>query len=79
VVTIEPYSSDTASLTLDSDDTGVTINDDAAGAWDYTIDEISAATTDTLSPGYYTVTMTLTQSDGSVVVASKGVWKILAK
>lgn len=79
VVTIEPYGSDTASLTLDSNTTGVTINNDTAGSWDYTIDEISATTTASLSAGFYTVTMRVYYGAGFVVVVSKGVWEIIAK
>ncbi|HEY9816469.1 MAG TPA: hypothetical protein V6D20_11830 [Candidatus Obscuribacterales bacterium] len=78
-VIIEPYGSDTASLTLDSNATGVTLTTTTAGAWDYTIDAIASASTDTLTPGYYTVTHRVTDTAGTVTTVSKGTWRILEK
>lgn len=79
VVLIEPYGSDTASITLDSNATGVTINTATAGAWDFDIGPIAAATTDALTPGFYTINMTLTDSGGNVLEQVKGSWQILPK
>lgn len=78
LVTIEPKDSDVAVLTLDSDDTGVTINTATAGAWDYTIDSITAAQTEELTPGFYTVNVKVF---GATVEHTdfKGEWEILAK
>lgn len=79
VVLIEAYGSDTASITLDSNATGVTINSGTAGAWDFDIGPISAATTGALTPGLYTINMTMTDSSGNVLEPVKGTWRILAK
>jgi len=78
LVTIEAKDSDVAVLTLDSDDTGVTINVATAGAWDYTINTITAAQTATLTPGFYTVNVKVF---GSTVAHTdfKGEWEILEK
>jgi len=79
VVTIEPFGSDTASLTLDSGATGVTINTATAGAWNYTIAAITAAQTAALTSGFYNVTHKVTDSASVTVVVSKGTWQILPK
>jgi len=78
LVTVEPKDSDTAALTLDSNSTGVTINVATAGAWDYTINTITAAQTATLTPGFYTVNVKVF---GSTVAHTdfKGEWEILEK
>lgn len=65
-------------LTLDSDTTGVTLNGTGAGGWDFTIDEISAATTATLAAGYYDYEIKSTGSNGVVRTEFEGNWEIFA-
>jgi hypothetical protein len=79
LVTIEKQGTDIVSLTLDSDATGITINTATAGAWDYDIDIISAATMETLDPGFYTVTHQVFDALGVKTTVSKGHWNILEK
>ena len=78
LVIVEAKDSDVAVLTLDSDVSGVTINTATAGAWDYTIAAISAATTAGLTPGFYTINVKVY---GSTVAHTdfKGEWEILEK
>lgn len=78
-VTVEPYGSDAASIELDSAVSGITINTATAGAWDFTIEPIAAATTGALSPGFYTINMTITAPAGTVLEPVKGTWHITAK
>ena len=66
-----------ASLSLDSETSGITINSTAAGAWDYTIDSISAEQTTTLAPGYYDQELEVTDTNGVVSTDFEGIWEIL--
>ena len=65
-------------LTLDSDTTGVTLNGTGAGGWDFTIDEISAATPATLAAGYYDYEIKSTGANGVVRTEFEGNWEIFA-
>ena len=60
-----------SSLDLDSDDTGVTIND--AATWDFTIDVISVS----LAPGLYHYDLETTDAAGIVSTEFVGTWQIL--
>jgi hypothetical protein len=66
-------------LTLDSDTTGVTLNATGAGAWDFTIDAISAATTTGLAAGYYDYDIQTTDGNGVVRTEFKGNWEIFSQ
>lgn len=79
VVTIEPQGSDVAKLTLDSSASGVTLTSGTAGAWSFTVGPITAAQTGALTPGFYTINMTLTDSNGNVLEPVKGKWQIEPK
>ena len=76
-VEVKAAGSTTAALTLDSDATGVTINTATAGAWDFTVDEISAATTAGLTAGWYSYDLETTDAAGVVSTEFKGSWRIL--
>jgi hypothetical protein len=67
----------TASLELDSDASGITITDGTAGAWDFTIDTITAAQTASLSAGFYTYDIETTDAAGNVKTEFCGTWQIL--
>lgn len=78
-VKIKASGSDTAALTLDSDATGITITTATAGAWDFTIDAISAAQTATLTPGFYSYDIETTDDNGEVRTEFSGQWEIIAQ
>ena len=67
-----------ADITLTSAD-GITINSATAGAWDFDIDEIPAATTDGYTPGIYSYEMDVTESSGTVTTILKGSWEIFER
>ena len=69
-------SAGTLGLTLDSDSTGMTINDATAGAWDYDIDAISAATTAGLTADVYEYGIETTDAAGTVATHFQGTWEI---
>lgn len=77
VITIQARDSNVDALVLDSDTTGVTLLNTAAGAWDFTVDEISATDMEDLPAGDYDVTMMIYHDTDKKVCASKGTWKIL--
>ena len=60
-------------INLDSDNTGITINDASAGAWDYTIDSFTAPSV----AGIYSLDMEWTDGAGVVTTATDGTWEIL--
>jgi len=75
-VTVKASGSAVASLTLDSDATGVTINVATAGAWDFTIDEINPVT---LTTGWYNYDLETTDAAGVISTEFKGTWQILSE
>jgi hypothetical protein len=64
----------TPSLTLDSDTSGITIND--AAARDFTIDEINPVT---LAAGIYAYDLEMTYANGTVRTEFAGTWEILSE
>lgn len=68
-------SAGTVFSTLDSDTSGITINVSTAGAWDWTIDALTAPTT----AGIYTFDMETTDSAGVVFTEATGQWEILTQ
>ena len=70
--------STTADITLTNGD-GITINTATAGAWDFDIDEMTAAQTDAYTPGVYNYEMDVTESAGTVTTIIKGTWPLLAR
>lgn len=65
--------SSTAALNL-SNGSGITINTATAGAWDFTIDEMTAVS---LAAGTYSYDIQTTGSGGTVTTEFKGTWRIL--
>jgi hypothetical protein len=61
-----------AALTLDSDTSGITIND--AATWDFTIDAIPAVG---LAAGIYSYDMETTSAAGTIATETQGTWEIL--
>ena len=59
--------------TLDSDTSGITINAATAGAWDWTVESLTAPTT----AGVYTFDMETTDSAGVIFTETTGSWCIL--
>lgn len=72
-------SSGATALTLDSNTSGITINTATGGEWDFTIGAISAATTATLTAGYYDYDLETTCANGVVRTEFEGSWEILAQ
>lgn len=64
-------------LSLDSDTSGVTINTATSGAWDWDIDEVSAATTAGIAAGNYKYDMETITSAGTVRTLLGGNWCLL--
>ena len=64
----------TPALTLDSDATGITIND--ASAWDFTIDAINPVT---LDASVYSYDLETTDSAGTIRTEFSGTWTILSE
>ena len=64
-------------LSLDSNTTGITIDTATAGAWQYTISAITAATTATLASGLHSYDIETTDADGIVETHFDGCWEIL--
>ena len=58
---------------------GITINTATAGAWDFDIDVLSAATTDAYTPGVYSYELEITEASGVVTVVLKGEWTLIAR
>lgn len=78
-IKIKTSGSSEASITLDSDTSGVTINNATAGSWDFDIDVIAASTTSELTAGFYSYDMEITDSLGQVRTEFTGSWKILTQ
>lgn len=66
----------TLKLTLDSNTSGVTINTATAGAWNFTIAEISASDTGNLTAGFHDYDLEIT-SGGKVRTEFAGSWELL--
>lgn len=60
---------------------GITITTATAGAWDFSINAMSAATTDAYTPGVYTYEMDVADSQSPPVVTTilKGEWNLIAR
>tara|TARA_R110000868_G_scaffold302692_2_gene563250 strand:+ start:41 stop:388 length:348 start_codon:yes stop_codon:yes gene_type:complete len=65
--------STTTALTLDSDTTGIVINN--AAAWDFTISEID---TTSLATGVYSYQLETTTTGGTIRTEFAGTWPILS-
>jgi|TARA_R110002111_G_scaffold237935_1_gene299203 hypothetical protein len=61
--------------TLDSSSSGITINAATAGAWDWTVNALTAPT----SAGIYNYDMETTDSVGVISTESTGQWEILTQ
>ena len=75
-IEIKSNGNTTSSLILDSDTTGVTLNNTTPGSWSFTIDSISASTTDTLNEQYYAYQLKSYDSNGVVRTESVGNWEV---
>lgn len=73
---IHPAGLSTSALLLDSSTGGITLNGTAPGAWNFTINAISAAQTAILAPGHYDYDLITTDSSGVVRTEFTGVWEI---
>jgi hypothetical protein len=73
VVCVVKDSTGTVALTLDSDDSGVTLTDGTAGSWEFTINAIPEVS---LTAGHYSYETTLTCSDGTILDWFFGQWEI---
>jgi hypothetical protein len=69
-------SNGTVKITLDSNTSGVTINTATAGAWDFTIDAISAATTEALVAGAFAYDLETTDANSVVRTEFEGTWQV---
>lgn len=67
-----------ASITL-SNGSGMTIVTATAGAWNFNIDRMTAATTDAYTAGIYTYEMSTTDAAGVVTTVLKGAWELIAR
>lgn len=65
-----------ALLTLDSNDSGVTINTATAGAWDFTVGPITADQTEALGSAFFSHEIETTDSAGTVRTEFAGSWQI---
>lgn len=63
-------------LSLDSNTSGITIDDSTAGAWQYTISAITAANTATIASGLHNYDIETTDADGIVETHFEGNWEI---
>lgn len=63
-------------LSLDSNTTGITIDVATAGAWQYTISQIAAATTAALSDGLHSYDIETTDANGIAETHFEGCWEI---
>jgi len=75
-IEIKANGNTTSALVLDSDDTGVTLNDTTAGAWSFTIDHIAASDTATLDERYYAYDLVSTDANGVVSTLFEGNWEV---
>lgn len=66
-------------VTLDSATSGVTINTSTAGAWNFTVGPIAAATTENLTSGDYAYDIETTDASGGVRTEVNGIWPIKAQ
>ncbi len=64
-------------LSLDSAASEITIDDDTAGSWDFTIPAISAEVTATIRHGVHNYNIEITDSAGTVRTEFSGTWEIL--
>lgn len=63
-------------LSLDSDTTGITIDTATAGSWQYTIDQIGRAITETIKSGLHSYDIETTDADGVVETHFEGCWNV---
>lgn len=70
-------SAGTAILTLDSSTSGITLNTTTDGAWDWTVDKITAATTEDIGAGCYNYDLQVENTSGDVETLIHGTWEIL--
>jgi len=63
-------------VSLDSNVSGVTINNSAAGSWQYTIESIPASATELIASGLHNYDIEITDSDGVVETHFEGCWEI---
>jgi len=66
-----------AKLTLDSNTSGVTLNDTTAGSWNYTVGPVSAADTTSIAAGTHSYDLETTDVGGNVRTHFHGFWEIL--
>jgi hypothetical protein len=66
-----------AKLTLDSNTSGVTLNDTTAGSWNYTVGPVSAANTTSIAAGTHSYDLETTDVGGVVRTHFHGFWEIL--
>ena len=66
-----------AELTLDSNTSGVTLNDTTAGSWNYTIGPVSATDTGNMDAGTHSYDLETTDVSGNVRTHFHGFWEIL--
>ena len=66
-------------LSLDSDTSGMTINVTTTLAWDFTMDEVAAATTAGITAGEYAYDIETITSTGTVRTLVGGAWYLLAQ
>ena len=71
-IQFKPCAGGDASLTLDSNNATITIND--AATWDFTINRIAAVS---LDAGIYAYDMQTTAADGTIRTETSGTWTIL--
>jgi hypothetical protein len=69
----------TTLLNLDSNTSGITITTATAGAWDFTIAAISAATMEGIEEGNHFYDIETTDAAGTVLTDFRGSWQILSQ
>jgi hypothetical protein len=67
----------TTLLNLDSNTSGIVINTATAGAWDFTISALSAATMEAIDPGSHSYDIETTDAAGTVFTDFSGTWQVL--
>ena len=63
-------------LSLDSDTSGITLDTTSAPTWEFTLDVITAATTEALTAGSFSQDIETTDSAGTVKTWTEGTWVI---
>jgi hypothetical protein len=75
-LTIRQKDSETDALVFDSDESGITINDNSIDNWDFTIDEISKDDTGDLPVGFYEYSIKVYYGADTVRTHFQGEWEI---